>query len=509
MPQPTPMILERLALRAEHIDNLAAKSLDRRAAPNWELLYPWWRKPAEVRLLMYADGRVQFSGGFGGLQYVKKVLRSRAYFFADFRITTAHRQFSPSASGADEGPVSLAQLGILENFDVIWFFNDDTFPIPESERNLLKQFMETPVGSNVPKRGGVLVTGDHFDLGQGIGLNITRGGVMRRWDTAAEGDQRLSTLEAGLNPNEFPDTLEADDRPQKIELTRFSFGPSLGFKRDLRPHPVMCGPNGPIEVFPDHQHEGTALAPSPDGNAAWPTKDGHQEPPYVIAKGKTKDPGVMRNEFGIVSAYNGHAVDVGRIVADSSWHHWFDSNLLGFTKTPEGEEALSKIDSYFLNCGVWLAPPEKQDEMCKTAWWSILWTDRIVQLRADAPLWYLGEQAIAALGQYASRCAVTDWVFNSAFNKRIPIPTLEKMFAEVQLSNLAFEQFIAGGILHQLMLQVGPSDPGRSFPFEAPPDEELWRAIDAGVEEGINALKSQLEGEAKFVSELAAKNFRL
>lgn len=510
MPQPSPMMLKRLAARAAHIERLAAELISRRTVPDWDLLFPWRRQPAEVRILMYADGRVTFTPVFGGLQYVKKLMESEAYFFADFRITTAHRTLAPSASGAMHGPVTLAQLGILDNFDVIWFFNDEETPtMSEEEKSLLEQFMETRADNNVPKRGGVLVTGDHSVLGQGLGRNIKRAGEMRRWDTAAQGDQRLSTLEEGPLPGVFTDSLQEDDRPQKIRLTPFGFGPPLGFKREVRPHPVMCGPDGPVDVFPDHQHEGETLELSPPGGADWPTKDNHQELPRVIARGETKDPAVTHREFGIVSAYDGHTVDVGRIVADSSWHHWFDLNLMGFTATAAGEAALRKIDPYFLNCGIWLAPPEQQDEMRNAAWWAILWIDRIVELRADAPLWYLGEQAIAALGQYASRCAVTDWVFNSAFDRRIPSPTLEKMFEQVQLSNLAFEQYVAGGILHQLMLQLGPSNPERPFPFEVPSDEELERAIADGVDEGIEALKAQLDREAGFVSSLVANDFRL
>jgi hypothetical protein len=454
------------------------------------------------------------------LFYIKELLERRAYFYVTFSVTTAHRQLQADPkTGPDKGPVKLTDLNILEDFDEIWFFGHNQTgvnPLEPQEHDLLNEFMATRK-DGVPKQGGVLMAGDHQDLGFPLGGKVKRAGKMRSWSIGID-ENRHSTLEEGPESGkEFIDFVQSDDRPQKITNKHFAFGSFLGFKRDLRPHPVMCGPDGPIDVFPDHQHEGEALEPKTESDADWPTKNGHREEPYVIATGETKDPHVTFSKFGLVSAYNGHNVDVGRIVADSSWHHWLDVNLLGtnsphymgFDATPEGQAALKKIDAYFLNCGVWLAPPERQDEMRNAAWWSILWTDRIVELRADAPLWHLGEQAIAALGQHASRCAVTDWIFNSAFNKRIPIPTLEKMFAEVQLSNLAFEQFIAGGILHQLMLQVGPSNPERPFPFEAPSDEELGRAIDDGVEEGINALKSQLESEAKFVSELAANNFQL
>lgn len=519
MAQLTAEMLERLAARTAFVQNLARSSISSRwGFLDWELLYPWWRAPVVVRILMYADGLMLSSGL--QLHYIKALLESRAYFYVEFRITTAHREIQATPSGPDKGPVKLTDLNILEDFDEIWFFGYNPAGVnvlEPKELELLDEFMTTPKSSNVPKRGGVLVTGDHLDLGHALGGNIRRAGKMRSWNICIE-TNRHSTLEEGPDAeNKFIDLVQSDDRPQKITNRRFPFGPFLGFKRDFRPHPVMCGPDGPIDVFPDHQHEGETLEPKTEGDADWPIKNDNREEPYIIATGKTKDPDVAFKEFGVVSAYNGHNVDVGRIVADASWHHWLDVNLLGtnsplymgFDETPEGKAALKKIDAYFLNCGVWLAPPELQDEMRNAAWWSILWTDRVVELPIDAPLWYLGEQAIAALGQYASRCAVTDWVFNSAFNKRIPTPTLEKMFEQVQLSNIAFEQYVAGGILRQLMLQVGPSNPERPFPFEVPSDEELGRAIDDGVDEGIEALKSQLKSEAEFVSKLVANDFQL
>jgi len=30
---------------------------------DWDVLYPWWRVPAKVRILLYADSSVRFSGG--------------------------------------------------------------------------------------------------------------------------------------------------------------------------------------------------------------------------------------------------------------------------------------------------------------------------------------------------------------------------------------------------------------------------------------------------------------
>jgi hypothetical protein len=522
MSQLTAEMLERLALRAAYVDKVAQASINRRwGATNWGLVFPWWRKPAEVRILMYADGLVRFSGGtFGGLQYVKKLMESKAYFYVDFRVSTAHRE-GADATATIQGAKKLTELDILENYDEIWFFGHNNNPNTLSGEELarLDEFMARSEGSAAPKRGGVLVTGDHNNLGQGLGRRIKRAGAMRQWDTDADGEHRFSTLEEGPEPHlKFDDNVQSDDRPQKIRLTRFPFGSPFGLNRDFRPHPVMCGPDGPIDVFPDHQHEGATLEPSVAGNTDWPTKDSHQEQPYIIAYGMTKDPQVTYREFGLVSAYNGHNVNVGRIVADSSWHHWFDINLLGreiphymgFDATPEGEAALKKIDAYFLNCGVWLAPPERQEEMRNAAWWSILWTDRIVEIPEDAPLWYLGDQCIRALGQYASRCAVTDWIMGSpAFNRAVSNLALQQVSEQFQLFNMPFEQYIAGGVLRQLMLQVGPSNPKLQFPSEVPPDELLQSAINDGVNEGLSALRAQLESEASLLAKLFANDFRL
>jgi hypothetical protein len=469
---------------------------------------------------MYADDKVAFfEGEFGGLTYVKTLLESRAYFYVDFEITTAHRD--RNNVGATLPGLRLLtdpELDILKKFDAIWFFGFNGDPdLSKEELNLLDDFMKPP------KCGGVLVTGDHGNLGKGIAGEITRAGQMRRYPAPIDQSPGWNTtLEEGPDENStFDNDDQSDDLPQTIIYKRFPVWSQLGLKPLYRPHPVLCGPDGPIDVLPDHRHEGEAIAPTGEKlGAEWPTRDdGHQERPFVIACGKTKEPGAGDREFGVVSAYDGHNVNVGRIVADSSWHHWFDFNLtgidvrphyLGFEATPRGRAALKKIDAYFLNCGVWLAPPDKQAEMRKVAWWSIVWTSEIVELSPDAPIWHLGAEAIGALRRHASSCAVTDWVLGSTdFNKEIPKRKLQEALEQVHLANLSFEQYVAGGILHQLMLRVGPGDPARPFPFEAPSDEELGRAIDDGVAEGIEALKSQLKSEAELVTKLVDDDFRL
>lgn len=487
---------------------------------DWDRRFPWWNPPAKVRILMYADSSVNFNGGsFLGLQYVKTLLESRAYYYVDFDIATAHRDGTdPSASIS--GAKKLTDLDILNKYDEIWFFGLNPTPnLTSPEVTLMNQFMAAP------KFGGVLVTGDHADLGKGIAGQITRAGQMRLYPAPPNSPHTWNTtVEDGPDPGtsfDFED--QSDDRPQTIRYKRYPISSGFILQRRYRPHPVLCGPDGPIDVFPDHQHEGEAIAPIPTvGDPKWPTKLGHQEQPEVIAWGRIKDPAATKHgqEIGLVSAYNGHNVDVGRILADSTWHHWFDINLTGFAAppspyagfdaTPAGQAALKKIDAYFLNCGVWLAPPDRQVAMRSAGWWSILWSDRIVELPLDAPILRLGEEAIDALGRRAPRCTVSEWIYNfPIFKEKIPRWEWPELIERFQLINLPFEHFVAGGILRQLLQQVGPHNTKLSFPEKPPKMELLDRAIGKGVEEGLSAFAEQLKSEASLAMKLVEKNFRL
>ncbi len=487
---------------------------------DWEVAYPWWRRPAKVRVLLYADGPVRFSGGsFLGLQYVINLLQSRAYFYVDFDVSTAHRDATdPSATIA--GPKRLTDLDIVNNYDQIWFFGFNSTPnLTADELNVLNQFM------SAPKFGGVLVTGDHADLGKAITAQIPRVGQMRQYPAPPSSPPVWNTTildgpDAGAT-FDFDD--QSDDRPQTIRYRRYRMHSTSILRRLSRPHPVLCGPDGPIDVLPDHQHEGEALAPIPAaGDPTWPTKDGHQERPEVIAWGKISDPSATKfgQEIGVISAYNGHNVDVGRIVADSTWHHWFDINLTGIAPPPSpyagfddsvaGRNALKKIDAYYLNCGVWLSPPDKQAAMRNAAWWSILWSDRVVELTLDAPLWYLGEQAIDALGRRAPRCTIAEWIFDfPIFKEKIPRWEWPQWMERFELLELPIEQFVAGAVLRELMQQHGAQSGNHSFPAKAVDDKLLERAMAVGVQEGLSALSSQLQKEGALAIELAKSNFRL
>jgi hypothetical protein len=474
---------------AERQELIKSSIRSRWVLPHWDIEFPWWRDPSPVRILIYAEGReITF---IRQLQYVTTLLQSRPYFYVDFKITTAHRNFR-GAGASIEGPRRLddPELDILNRFDEIWFFgfgNQDN--LEKAEVELLRQFM------NAPKFGGVLVTGDHENRGKSIAGQIPRAGAMRLYPAPkARRPGWNNSLVEGPDPNKiFDPNDQADDVPQRIAFEFFPVKSLPGLKQVHRPHPVLCGSEGPIDVLPDHQHEGEAIAPHDLTGNDWPEIDDHQERPVVIALGKTKESDAGNRVFGVLSAYDGHNVGVGRIVADSSWHHWFDRNLTGipqseiykgFDDSPGGKKFLKQFDTFFLNCGAWLAPPARQREMRLTAWWSILFTDDIAELSIDEPLWSLGEQAISALTQHASIGMASDWIFDSVFADQRAKTDLARLSKNLGL-DVSLEQQLAGGILRSLMKRFSSPSLEAALPLRAPSDEILEKAINDGVIEAI------------------------
>jgi hypothetical protein len=477
---------------------------------DWDTFYPWWRRPASVRILMYAEGGVRFEGGpFLGLKYVSSLLQSRAYPYVKFEIATAHRAGSdPTATIA--GAKKLTDLDILANYDEIWFFGTGSTPVLEpGEIAQLTAFMAAP------KFGGVLVTGDHASLGRSIAGQVPRAGSMRLYpapDAIPPGWN--TTLEEGPDPGAtFDFDEQSDEKPQTIRWRRYPVSSPFLFR--YRPHPVLCGPDGPINVLPDHEHEGEALAPLPTAGAPeWPTKGGHQQAPEVIAWGRIKNPAATKHgqEIGVISAYDGHNVDAGRILADATWHHWFDINLTGvaappspyagFDETTAGAAALKKIDAYFLNAGVWLAPPDKQRQMRYFGWWSILWTDRIFEISPKAPLGYLGGVAIDALGKRAPRCTVQRWILEPIFKERIPSWEWPMWLEKFKVLDPPVEVFAAGGILQQLIRDFRDDGTHQALPDRCPDDTALDRVLSTGIEQGLRALGQELGRDLETANKL-------
>ena len=337
-----------------------------------------------------------------GLSEFVRVLQSGT--FPVYQVTKAHRDTDPGgAADVEHFKFDAVNLSV---YDEIWLFGvaatgETTNPMTDSELAALTTFMNGG--------GGVFATGDHEDLGVELNGRVPRVRSMRKWwfpnlgplgepvAPPAFGADRVETTQRrpGDTVTFFDD--QSDDIPQPLWL-RWYANTNSPFILSVHPHPVMCGVQGAIRVAPDHMHEGEVIVPwdltatltfNGENFVEYP-KDalGRQWPPEVIAWGQVVaetnvstetvhvgDPTDIANPriFGVVGAYDGQRVGVGRVVVDSTWHHFFDINLigdpvapfpktLGFNASPQGQRALSEIENYYRNIALWIARPG-------TLWW--------------------------------------------------------------------------------------------------------------------------------------------
>lgn len=324
--------------------------------------------------------------------------------------------------------------------------------LPASELAALARFMDGG--------GGVFATGDHEDLGCAIGGFVPRVRAMRQWFFPSpgpngepiappfEGPGRNDTNREGADPGyQFDD--QSDDRPQPIEPVLYRARAGL-FQDHVWPHPLLCSPDGPIRVLPDHPHEsacteafelgrsftfaGTTIEEFP------PARDGGARPvPELVAISRVigghttsgKSGTTTAKSFGAIGAYDGHRAGVGRVVVDATWHHFININLtgasgaapgsvksLGFLASPAGQAALAAIRHYFRNILQWLAPAAQIDCMRHAGMALVLAEHRLAEVFDPAvtvanarlvELVTLGRHARDALGRYASPCQSLEW----------------------------------------------------------------------------------------------------
>ena len=345
-------------------------------------------RPSTIKILVVIDGSVLVTqGGFSVHRFVR-LLRETQVGCTKFEVDIAHRGTPFGTSGADPKYQNFTfdqtESGsrVIDKYHQLWLLGirSESDAIGNAEILAVNDFMAAG--------GGVFANGDHNNLGAAMGAFVPRVRKMRRWtesDNAPDSSHPPSgTWGTWINThwatsgNVIPSGAETDATPQPIDWVtwRTATGPFL-FTRQKRPHPILCPPQrGPIDVMPDHTHEGRVqnlveidltsdlVVNGSNLGAEFPLAGGGTQPkPFVIANGRTLSeppndhvgynsvPGV---QFPMISVYDGRAAGVGRIVTDSTWHHWFDLNIepLESGNTPAWE----KVSRYFLNIATWLSP---------------------------------------------------------------------------------------------------------------------------------------------------------
>jgi len=332
----------------------------------------WVRWPCPQKILMVADGGLDFGvAGFGLSEFVSVITG------AGHTVATAHR--------GGTGPVTIPgsftfTAGTINTtlYDQVWLFGINNAAIAAGEQTAIAQFMENG--------GGVFATGDHEDLGWGMGNHIPRVRKMREWSAIDGGNSlRLDTVvDPGLDGvYQFYD--QSDHIAQRIYPAFYSNGGPSSSPSTWSPHPVLRHPSGAVDFLPDHPHESECLAPAPGpgsfaGVEEWPepTGGGPRIAPQIVATSISGGrfltdflkPPVVPRCFGAISTYDGDAADVGRIVCQATWHHYVNINLNGTGGVPDSlgnprnglyvggvpTAEYLKIQRYWLNTVRFLAP---------------------------------------------------------------------------------------------------------------------------------------------------------
>lgn len=393
------------------------------------------KKPT-IKILLYTDDPNAIGQGTNllGLSSMIDRLNAHKPAFADLSVTWKSRS-SDSQHHADNKLDGLMAREIEETgepFDEIWFFglhqaNTERFSLgvfrggPESELNAreveaLEKWMKIENGSG---GGGVLMTGDHnnpvppnllqstngrvsqtaetpqlLGLGRALGRWVPRAGALRKWEgpPSTQSDHSLNTLAS----TEF----QTDRVPQVLIHERVNDAGEPDPQG--QPHPLFFyQPRSFINVFPDHRHEGQLVIPDVLDEDVWPSGPTGQPKPCVVAFGTD---GRNGERISLVTAYDGDRAGVGRIVADSSWHHYVNINLMGFPHPAPVNSSSDKIGQFYANLAVWLAPKHKRRQMAQAMYVELAEFTQMMEPDSDSI--QTGEVAYSLLERAASACEI-------------------------------------------------------------------------------------------------------
>lgn len=353
---------------------------------NW---YEFLKKRCTQRILIVTDTFQSFDPGKNtGLTELIRVLEGSGDVPAAVPATVTKVS---KATGFNFSTASPAVT--TANYDQVWLFGFAS-GVPSSDANEIKalaQFMESG--------GGVFATGDHSTIGQPLCGALPRIRKMREWAAVPmSGPMRIDTINhPGINGITH-DTDQSDPFPQTMY-------PLLD--ASSAPHPLLRSPAGAINVLPDHPHESECYAPRganlvgsfPPAPIAgltpfteFPTVGGLEHGPQLVAISMSASLNVTKGPvnprcFGAISAYDGHLANKGRVVCDSTWHHFVNMNLNGADYpgdglregTPlEANAAYKQIQRYYANIADYLTPKNRK--------WCFIF-DRIVVELFEYPIW--------------------------------------------------------------------------------------------------------------------------
>jgi hypothetical protein len=497
----------------------------------WGIGRPPWLWSTRIRILFVTDGRITASSDPTefGLGYVIETLRDLSFaWWVRFEVTVEDRDdgFRFTQDGFD-----------IDDYDQVWFFGDwpglvannpsvgddiigsaQYNPLDNAELRIVAEWMDGG--------GGVFAAGDHSLLGASMCHRIPRVRTMRRWTRAQQvptfgDDARNETLVHGPG---LEDAWEGDRWPQRIYPV-LQEDPRWPIVFGESPHPLLCGRGGVIEHFPDHMHEGglfeddqvrlnDALDIPGYERDEYPTVRpvfttaaaamvnvgalGVRPRPQVIAHGLTTHLSAPRL-FAMVSVYDGDPAGIGRVVVDSTWHHWFSMNLVGLKTLSPAYYA--GMQDYYRNVGLWLSTPRQRAAMLFAATWGVLVGSQPGAFDPALGIRRLGARVVDVIGRTAPQCIVDELVATVAtLPNPVPRDRAEDRSWIWTPSRRALNNLIVGGVAICMIEQAHHHINERAHGKESPFDPDAVRRLGLkGVETGKRELVQALsEGSDQF-----------
>lgn len=435
---------ERLAL-IRQLESLKPDFL-KKFYPVW-----WWWKRCTVKVLIVTDGGLNFgTSGFGLSEFLTSFNELQATTWNNYQITLGHRQIIiPSTNPLVVNQISNFnfQTSVTVNdFDQVWLFGINSGAgLPAAELTIVENYMNGG--------GGLFATGDHGSLGSALCSNIQRVKDMRHWaDTSATNDvNEVSMSGKRRNDTNRPRSGDAtslffdnqsDNVPQTIAVRTFGAGlphTLLSIKTSLRP-------SGIIDIMPDHPHEGECK------NETSFTVNGVAVPTQIIATsfvlgGSTTNGGnggkaaTDPHCFPSIAVWDGRLANAGRIVVDSTWHHFVNINLNGAgsngSDLPGQQPGLSTanftvIRQYYMNIALWISKRKSWWCWRRFIWIELLKDSQLIEASLNNPAEKIDNISLADLSSIGSLAEeILSAKYSPSFAREFLIETIETSYPEL------------------------------------------------------------------------------
>ena len=401
--------------------------------PKW-----WWWKRCTVKVLIVTDGGLNFGiRGFDLSEFLTSFNQLQATTWNNYQLTLGHRgtittSTNPLVVNNQISNFNFQKSVTLNDFDQVWLFGimDSGTGLTAAELTVVENYMNSG--------GGLFATGDHGSLGSSLCGNITRVKDMRYWsdnpvgsandvnEVSMTGNRRNDTNRprSGDSTSRYFDN-QSDNIPQNIAVRTFGSG---------MPHPLLSistsiKPSGIIDIMPDHPHEGECKP------SASFTVNGITVPTQIIATsfvlgGSTTGGGngkalTAPHSFPSIAVWDGRLANAGRIVVDSTWHHFVNINLNGAgsgvfnpNDIPGQQSGLTTADfnvirQYYMNISLWMS--RKKSWWCwrRFIWIELLRDSQLIEATLNNPVEKIENISLPDLNSIGS---LAEEILSSRFN---------------------------------------------------------------------------------------------